>query len=302
LVLKRIGILTHPRVPASQVWAQTIREALLKLGLEPWLGSAWDVAGAHEQVPGTDLIVTLGGDGTILRAARIAVPLAVPLLAVNLGRLGFMTEVWPHQAVEALHRVLRGEGWIDQRVMLEAEVIRAESSPLPDPQAGSGVIFPVQALNDVVLGRGSLSRVIYVRASVNGDPLTTYTCDGVIVSSPTGSTAYSLAAGGPIMHPEMANLLLTPISPYLSLPQPVVLPADAEVELHVQTDHQAAVSIDGQIELPIGSGDMVKVRRSSCVTRFWRLQPKSFFLATLAERLGREVRPCSLNSASPTSP
>jgi NAD+ kinase len=144
---------------------------------------------------------------------------------------------------------------------------------------------PFHALNDVVLGRGAISRVIYVETTIDGAPLNTYKADGVILATATGSTGYSLAAGGPILYPQSREIILNPISPHLTFANAVVLPPTAIVELKVRTDHQAMLSIDGQIDLALESGDSVKVKLSPHVARFLRVQPLTFFYSILMERL-----------------
>ncbi|MBI3979318.1 MAG: NAD(+)/NADH kinase [Chloroflexi bacterium] len=292
-MIKRIGVLFHPKVPASRALADRIAEDLTRLGARHWVVSAWEEAEAHALIPETDLVLTLGGDGTILRAARIVVPHEVPILAVNMGKLGFLAEVAPGEVLGALPSVLAGAGWIEERMMLSARLL---------PATGGLTLEPFQALNDVVVGRGALARIIYIHAFVNGEPFTTYAADGLVVATPTGSTGYSLAAGGPILHPELRAFLLSPIAPYLSLSRSVELPGDAEVTLDVRTDHQASLSIDGQLDLALRNNDRVVVRQSPHVTRFLRLGSRSYFFATLAQRLRQEVRPCWLSSTSPTLP
>ena len=143
----------------------------------------------------------------------------------------------------------------------------------------------MEALNDVVVSRGSLARVVRIRADVNGGHLTTYVADGVIVSTPTGSTAYALAVGGPILPPDLRNILLIPIAPHLSLTRPIVLDRGSVVTLHVQTDHTAILTVDGQFLIDLQDGDRVIVTSSPHTARFVRVQPRSYFYKTLLERL-----------------
>lgn len=155
--------------------------------------------------------------------------------------------------------------------------------------SGAGGSGPFDALNDVVVSRGSSSRLIYVEAKVDNEPLTTYKADGVIVATATGSTGYSLSAGGPILHPEAKEMLLTPVLAHLTLATPLVLPPWAAVELKIDTGHQATASIDGQIDLVLLSGDSVTVQRSPHVTRFLRAQPLNYFYSTLTQRLSSKA-------------
>ena len=305
MTIRRVGILHHPRLPDSQPLARAIGESVERLGLTAWLGSARDEEGLRRQAADLDLLITLGGDGTLLRAARLGSPHGVLLLGVNLGQLGFLAELTPAEVTSALPKILEGHYWVEERLMLRGKVRRTKSQ-VPGPQSsvlspqpqvtglgtedwglGTGDYF--DALNDIVVGRGSLSRTVRVEARIDGDYLTTYVADGVIVATPTGSTAYSLAAGGPILEPELKNLLLTPIAPHLTVVHSLVLPSTAEVALRVATDHLASVTIDGQIDLPLEDGDTVIVTASPHVSRFVRLQPKAYFYRTLLERLSAKV-------------
>ncbi len=235
-----------------------------------WLCSAWEEERARVQIEGTDLLLSIGGDGTILRSARAALGWSVPIVGINLGRLGFMTELERTEAREKLPVYLKGEGWIDERAMLEVEL------------DGKG---PFHALNDVFIGRGAIPRVLYVDTYIDGAHLTTYKADGVIMSTATGSTGYSLAAGGPILYPQAKEIILNAISPHLTFANALVLPSTVVVELRVHTSHQAMLSIDGQVNLDLGDGDSVKVRLSPHVARFLRAQPLTFFYSTLMNRL-----------------
>lgn len=280
--MKTVGLLYHPKLPEAVTLSGELFTRLKTMGLSPWQCSAWDEAGAKAHMPGTDLAISIGGDGTILRTARAVVPWPALILGVNLGRLGFMTEVSPQEVFIVLPDCLAGKGWVEERITLQAQLLPQEEkslSPTPDP------VVTHHALNDVVVGRGAAPRVIYVRATINDQPLTTYKADGVIVATPTGSTGYSLSAGGPILHPQMKEMLLQPISPHLTLSAGLVLPPDTVVQLRVQTDHQAMMSVDGQVDVPLNNGEGVLVKRSPHVVRFWRRQPPSHFYSTLTQRL-----------------
>ncbi len=268
--MKRVGILYHPKIAAARPLAEELTGFLPSLDASVWLCSAWDEERARAQVEGTELILSVGGDGTILRAARAVVPLSVPIVGIKLGGLGFLTELSAEEARDRLPALLKGEGWIDERAMLQAELTGKET---------------FHALNDVVLGRGAISRVIYVETTIDGTPLTTYKADGVIIATATGSTGYSLADGGPILYPQAREIILNPICPHPAFTNALVLLPTAVVELRVRTDHQAMLSIDGQIDLALESGDTIKVSLSPYVARFLRAQPPTFFYSTLMERL-----------------
>ena len=270
--MKRIGILYHPMIDAAYSLAGKLEEFLASRGVSVWLCSAWEGEKARAQVNNPDLILSIGGDGTILRVAQAVVPCPIPITGVNLGKLGFMTELSADEAMAKLPALLAGEGWIDERALLEAELAGEESSPF-------------YALNDVVVARGAAARTVRIEASIDGEALTTYRGDGVIVATATGSTGYSLAAGGPILHPQAKEFLLLPILPHLSSAYTLVLPSTAVVTLRVSAAYQASLSIDGHINLPISSGAVVTVKHSSITTRFLRIHPETSFYGSLEKRL-----------------
>ena len=267
--MKRIGILYHPVIEAAYALAKEVQQFLTSKGVSVWLCSAWEGEKARAQVNGTDLIISVGGDGTILRAVQAGVLNSTPVAGINLGKLGFMTELSADEAMTKLSALLDGEGWIDERAMLEAELSPSDQEPEPP-----GIFY---ALNDVVLSRGTIARVVYVDASVDGELMTTYKADGVIGATATGSTGYSLAAGGPILHPQAKDFLLLPMLPHLSSAHCLVLPSSAVVKLRVNTAHQAALSIDGHVNLPLNSGATVTVKLSSATARFLRIHPNTFY-------------------------
>jgi len=275
MVVHRVGILYHPMIEAAYTLAKRLQKFLGSSGVSVWLCSAWEGEKARAQVNDTDLILSIGGDGTILRAAQAVVPGLTLITGINLGKLGFMTELSTDEVLDKLPDLLAGKGWIDERAMLEAEF-----PPIDDETPR---IF--YALNDVVVARGAIARIVYIEASIDGEPLTTYKGDGVIVATATGSTGYSLAAGGPILHPQAKEFLLLPILPHLSSTYPVVLPSTAVVKLRITTAHQATLSIDGHINLPLNSGAIITVKHSSNTARFLRIHPETSFYSTLEQRL-----------------
>lgn len=276
MAMKKIGILYHPMIEAAYSLAKKLEEFLISKGVSVWLCSAWEGEEARAQVNGTDLILSIGGDGTILRAAQAVIPHPIPITGINLGRLGFMTELDADEAVDRLPALLAGEGWVDERATLEAELTPAEKT-------GSPRIF--YALNDVVISRGAIARVVYIEASIDGEPLTTYKADGVVVATATGSTGYSLAAGGPILHPQAKELLLSPIVPHLSSAYTLVLPATAVVRLRIISTYQATLSVDGHINLPLSTGAVATVKLGSGKARFLRIGAENSFYRSLEQRL-----------------
>ncbi len=277
--MKKVGIVYHHRVTAAKALAEQLSQAVAASNASPWLCSAKDEEEIRVQMEGTDLVLSVGGDGTILRVARSIVPREIPILGINLGKLGFMTELSAEEAISRVPEFLAGAGWIDERSMLEAELLSTESKAVTDSISLS------PALNDVVVERGAASRVINVRTSVDSIPLTTFRGDGVIVSTATGSTGYSLAAGGPILHPQAEEMLLKPISAHLTMAHALVLPPTAVVELEPHTDYQAMLSIDGQVDFKLQSGDIVRIKRSPHTAHFLRIHPISSFYSSLEQRL-----------------
>jgi NAD+ kinase len=231
---------------------------------------------ARARVADYDLMLALGGDGTVLRVARLAAPHGSLVLGVNLGRLGFLTGVQPPEWPAALDRVRAGDYEVETRMMIRAEHWR-----------GGEPLSAQDALNEVVVGRGALARTVRVTARLNGEAHITYVADGLIVATPTGSTAYALAVGGPVLPPENENILLVPIAPHLSMDRAIVLPQGATVDVipHVDDDHAMSLSVDGQVEQPLRIGDEVRVSRSPFGARFVRLRPASDFYSSLVARM-----------------
>ena len=280
---KAIGILYHPRISASQSLGMEITRWLEERGCMFWRGSGWDEEAIRHQSTRLDLLITLGGDGTILRAARMGARHQVPILGINMGRLGFLAEVQPENWRDKLAQVLEGEYWLERRMMLTAEVWR-------NGEFLRNHMNSNEALNDVVVSRGSLARIIHLSVDVDGDEVTTYLCDGLIVSTATGCTAYALSCDGPILPPELRSILLVPIAPHLSLDRAIVLPAGATVSIHVSTDHAAILTIDGQSAVDLIDGDRVVVQTSPHSGLFVRTEDTGYFYRTLMERLGSPYR------------
>lgn len=269
--MKRIGILFHPKREAAVAFAGELHKFLSARGLSVWQCSSWEEERVQCQAPGCDLVLSVGGDGTILRTARAISPSPTPILGINLGKLGFLTELSASEAMEKLPAVLDGHGWKESRAMLEAEV------PVSDKNG------KCHALNDVVVARGSSARLISIEVWLDGKFLTTYRADGLIICTATGSTGYCLASGGPILHPETRDIVLKPIAPHFSIDQALVLPSNTQVHLKVNTGHEAMASIDGQVEFPLKDSDEVKARISPYSAVLWRLRPRSYFYNSLEQ-------------------
>ncbi len=274
--VRALGVLHHPGMPAAQMLAEEICAWAETRGCAARSApnKADDRAGLTGWLEGLDLLVTLGGDGSILRAVRVAAPCGTPILGINLGRVGFLTEADPDGWQGVLERVLAGEGWIEERMMLR-ELARRGGQPLSE----------ADALNDVVVGRGARARVVQLVTRVDGGELATYVADGLIVATATGSTAYALAAGGPVLPPELRNILLVPVAPHLSMERPVVLAQGVSVQITVAGERPAVLTVDGEVRAELESGDEVTVGASPHVARFWRVQDPAYFYRTLVARL-----------------
>lgn len=281
--MKRVGILYHPLIKAAYALARELEKSINSRNLPVWICSAWEEEQAKAEIQSTDLILTTGGDGTILRAAQIALITQTPIVGINLGKLGFMTELSAGEAIDKLPDLLSGDCWIDERVMLEVTLSSVEGS--------NEAPRTFYALNDVVVARGAIARIIDIEASIDGELMTNYKADGVILATATGSTGYSLSAGGPILHPQAKEIVLLPILPHLSLAYSMVLPSTAVVKLRVNTYHQATLGVDGHINLPLSTGFLVMVKHSSSRIRFLRIHPRESFYGSLEKKLrGKRVK------------
>ena len=232
---------------------------------------------AEDVMEGASLALALGGDGTILATARLAAPHGIPILGCNLGGFGFLTELAESELMEALPQVLAGKHQVRERMMLEGELVR-------DGTPRHGFL----GLNDVVITKGAFSRLLRLEIEVAGEQLGVFTADGVIVATPTGSTAYSLSAGGPVVSPEVEALMVTPICAHTLSARPIVVPSGEEISVRVSTlqpDQEMMVTIDGQEGVPLESGDTMRVRKASVAARVVHLTGPSFF-AKVRTKLG----------------
>ena len=252
------------------------KEAAVKLGARGYHG---DELGSR-----ADLVVTMGGDGTLLQAARIMRRSSVPILGVNMGTFGYLTVINLNEMFDALESVLAGDYRTESRMMLDVSV-RDER----------GESFECCVLNDVVINRGNYSRLVDLETHVDGQYLTTYRADGLIISTPTGSTAYSLSAGGPIVLPVLNTILLNPICPHTLTNRPVILPDKALLKVMLWTREAGAImSCDGQVTYNLKPGDVIDVRKSDCVTNLI-VSPRRDYLQILRSKLGWGGSPTSTN-------
>ena len=214
-----------------------------------------------------DMVVVLGGDGTLISVARLVGDREVPILGVNLGSLGFLTEITLDELYPALERCLSGDYRVSERMMLRAAVERDGRE-----------IQCHQVLNDVVINKGALARIVDLETTVDGSGLTTFKSDGLIISTPTGSTGYSLAAGGPIIHPALDCLVITPICPHTLTNRPIVVDAGASITVTLKSDKEDVfLTLDGQVGMELKAGDVIRVRRAEHRTRLVMSRSKDYF-------------------------
>ena len=217
-----------------------------------------------------DLVISLGGDGTVLRVGHLCAPLDIPVLAINQGHFGFLIEVEPDSWRELLPRLVSGEFWFEKRMLIHVELWRAGKP------SGSW-----EALNEAMVGRGRMARPVHLAASLDGRPLTTYVADGLIVATATGSTAYALAVGGPILPPTLRNILLVPVAAHLSIDRAIVLDEGASIRVEFKRGEEAVLSVDGQQSSEMQIGDWVDLRASDHSLRFLRFQEQGYFYQRL---------------------
>jgi NAD+ kinase len=249
--VKRIGFAYNPTSEAAVELRERAAGWARVRGIDHWAEPSGEYERLCAELPSTDVLVVLGGDGTFLRAARAVTKVDVPLLGVNLGKVGFLSKVEAGEIESILTQLAAGDYRIDERMTLEAQI-------LPGGRDADGYIHT--ALNDVVVARGALARVCRLEVSIDGSHLATFIADGMVVASPTGSTGYSFSAGGPIVDPLSRNLIVTPIAGYLSAIRSVVVDGEQVVRCTVLDAHEALVSVDGREDFRIAVGDVVDVR------------------------------------------
>jgi len=289
LRVRRVGVIVKPHDRRSRSAAEKLVRFLEKKGIQPVLDPQTALTlhaenGVERGVLArtTDLLVVVGGDGTLLSVARSAASARTPILGVNLGSLGFLTEVPLDDMLPALQGILDGRYVVEDRMRIRATIVR-----------GGRESAAHDLLNDIVINKSALARILNIQVTVDGSYVTTYRADGLILSTPTGSTAYSMSAGGPIVIPQMGALILTPICPHTLSNRPLVLPESVIVEMSLKNSHEDVyVTIDGQVGFPLVRGDCVRVRRAPNPVRLLQSEGKNYFRA-LQRRLkwrGRVVR------------
>ena len=273
--IKTIGITSKPKKPEVRdivtPLVHWLHDRSIEVLVDKETGSTLDGSEkcvTRNEMPSlVDLIIVLGGDGTLLATARVLNRKPVPLLAVNLGGLGFLTVITRDELYSTLERVLAGDFRTERRVQIEAEVMRAGE-----------VISSFLALNDVVLNKGAIARVLEFDVRVDGQFISSYKADGLIVSTPTGSTAYSLAAGGPVIAPSVEAFIVTPICAHTLSNRPIVLPDSAQIEVKVKSYGESVyLTVDGQVGVALRSEDAVHMRRASSVVELIQSPQKNYF-------------------------
>ncbi len=275
-MIRKVGIISRPRrediarvVPPLIEWlrahgAEVVCDSETGECIGPLTGQTWK---REELAAHSDLLIVLGGDGTLLSAARLAADRQVPILAVNLGGMGFLTTVPQDELYEILEEIFSDKHRVSERVLLEARIVR-----------DGAVIRRQIALNDAVLNKAALARIMDVVLRIDGEYVATYKADGLILSTPTGSTAYSLAAGGPIVYPTVDAFVVTPICPHTLTNRPLVIPDSAKIEIDFQSEDDAVfLTLDGQIGIELARGDHIVVRKAQEQLRLVRPAKKTYF-------------------------
>jgi NAD+ kinase len=257
--VKTYGIIAKHNKPEAQGLAKEIIgwldqrgiNAIVDLALADHIGHSGCVA--REEIPSrADLIVVLGGDGTLLSVARLEGVEGTPVLGINLGGLGFLTETAKEDTFQVLEKIVSGDFETEKRVMLKAEIYR-----------GGKLVGEKAVLNDIVINKGALARIIDLETYIDGGYLATFKADGLILSTPTGSTAYSLAAGGPLVYPSLGAIIVNPICPHTLTNRPLVLPDNMEVRVVLKSiDQDVHITLDGQIEIPLECEDVVEAKKA----------------------------------------
>jgi NAD+ kinase len=273
LNLHNVMVVYHPSLPEAKIEGEKVAEFLGTHGLQFDCKSFSD----HELQPSIeslnpDLVIALGGDGTLLRVGRICASLKLPILGINVGRMGFLYELHHREWADKLDDLLAGDYRIEQRMMLDVELLSKDHS------RGSWTV-----LNDAFVGRGGVVRPIQITASVDDYLLTSYMADGLIAATATGSTAYALAVGGPILPPDLRNILIIPVAPHMSMDRGIVLGEGVSVTISVSSTHGAVLSLDGQPAVSLNDGDRIRVTASKHTLSLVRFEGPGYFYHILSK-------------------
>ncbi len=274
-IMKRIGIITKTTSPHADQVMEELVPWLTQKGLEVNFqdnysrleGDGASSSPLESVADDVDIVLVLGGDGTLLAAARLLEEVDIPILGINLGSMGFLTEVSLDDIYVNLEKVIEEDFFIEERMRLKAGLMR-----------GDDLIAEFMVLNDVVINKGALARIIDMETLVDGESVTTFNADGLIISTPTGSTAYSLAAGGPIVEPNLDIIIISPICPHTLTNRPLVVSGGSEVEVVLVSDSgRVYLTLDGQEGLGLEEGDRIRIKASERRVRLIRTGHKSFF-------------------------
>lgn len=276
---RRIAI-SRPDFPAARAEVDALAAALTQLGMTVVAQAEMTAPDLRQVVQngGTDILIVLGGDGSMLRAGHLCGPSNVPILGINFGHFGFLTELRRGGWWEVLPRLASGEFRLEDRMMLRA-----------CHQRGAETLGAWDVLNEVVVCRGQVVRPLKLRACVDGYLMADYVADGLIAATPTGSTAYALAAGGPILPPEVRNILVIPLAPHLSLDRAVILPEGTSISIIAQSDIETVFSIDGQKAVIMQKDDSVRVAAGEHTVKFIRFQDPGYFYRNLGQYINRNA-------------
>ena len=278
---KSIGVVAHARRKETVPVAEHIAESLRARGVQTWMSVRWEDTDTEDIRQRTDMVVAIGGDGAMLRASRTCAQYGIPVLGVNMGYLGFLPEInSPDDWDTHLDKLLAGDFWIERRMMVEASLVR-DGKTL---EVGS-------ALNDIVINRDRAIGTVLLQTYIDGYWATTYHADALIIATATGSTAYALATGGPILPPELRNILIVSVAPHLSMDRPIVLSEGATVQVIVspEREHDAVVVIDGDELCKLRPKDCLLIKAGKNEGQFVRMRDQNYFYRSLLDRLEPRV-------------
>ncbi|MEW8996438.1 MAG: NAD(+)/NADH kinase [Thermoanaerobacter sp.] len=273
--MKKVGVIPNINKDKDLEVTKSVVKWLLEHDSEPYLNEivaskmGYDEYGkkSTDIYSKSDFIIALGGDGTILNVARLCAPFGTPIFAVNLGHLGFLTEVDMNEVFVSLDKIYKGEYTVEKRMMLEANVVKNDIE-----------IINFRALNDIVITRGAFSRMARINAYVNNNYVDTYLADGVIIATPTGSTAYSLSAGGPIVYPTVEVIIITPICPHTLYSRSIIVSPDDVIRLEISEENQdLMITTDGQQGYKLDYRDIIYIKKSNEYTNLIRVKNTNFF-------------------------
>lgn len=257
--------------------------------IRPWLENLVDIQGWYNELEdlknldfqGIDFVLTFGGDGLLISAARLIAGMNIPLIGVNFGKLGFLTDLTMESLVEKIPEILKGDYKIKKRIMLRCQVLR-----------DGKVIHEDNAINDAIVKSTAISRSLYTKIFINEEEIANYGGDGVIVATPVGSTAYSLSAGGPVVHPRISSLVITPICPHILTLRPFIIPSDKIIKIHFYPPYPGEIilSIDGQINFPLEKNDSILLSKAPQSFSLLMTKNRSFFKVLREKLVWGEVR------------